>query len=127
MGVTHVTGSPYHPESQAVVERCIFTLKNLMRVALVDSDTTQWDTILPMIAFAMRSAKCESTGFSPFELIFGFNCRNILDLFREGLLAKPPEERPVDSSEYIHKLRKLMYVLSKWAVAHEQASKEARK
>ena len=40
----------------------------------------EWDDMLPFLLFACREAPCSTTGFSPFELIFGKKVRGSLDV-----------------------------------------------
>ena len=43
---------------------------------------------LPLVLFAYNSSKHESTGFSPFELMFGQNPASPLNNFKERLISK---------------------------------------
>ena len=61
----------------------------------------------------------ESTGFTPFELVFGQNCRTILDIYRDSLSAQKAIDPPVDYAVYIQKLRRVMQQLSRRAVANK--------
>ncbi len=42
-----------------------------------------WDTLLPYLLFAYREVPQASTGFSPFELLYGRQVRGPLDILRE--------------------------------------------
>lgn len=59
----------FHPESNPV-ERKNRDLKTQLAI-LVGKDHTTWDVNLAAIRFAMNSAKCESTSFTPAYLTFG--------------------------------------------------------
>ncbi|GBO16575.1 hypothetical protein AVEN_16934-1 [Araneus ventricosus] len=45
-----------------------------------DVEQKNWDTVLPFVTFAYNSAKQNSTGFSPFFLIYGRNITTPLDV-----------------------------------------------
>ena len=52
-----------------------------------------WDRLLPYLLFAYREVPQASTGFSPFELVYGRNVRGPLDILKESWEAskKSPE------------------------------------
>ena len=50
----------------------------------VSTDKRGWDTLLPYVLFAYREVPNESTGFSPFELLFGCYIRGSLDILRNA-------------------------------------------
>ena len=74
--------SPYHPQTDGLVERFNATLKAMLRKS-ADEDGKDWDRLLPYILFAYREVPHESTGFSPFELLYGHTVRGPLDVLKE--------------------------------------------
>ena len=42
-----------------------------------------WDKLVPYVLFACRELPQESTGFSPFELLYGWEVRGPLDVVKE--------------------------------------------
>ena len=58
--------SPYHPQTDGMVERFNGTLKEMLRKC-ASEDGKDWDRVLPYVLFPYREAPQESTGFSPFE------------------------------------------------------------
>lgn len=75
--------SPYHPQTDGLVERFNKTLKSMLRKA-VDTEGKNWDKLIPYLLFAYREVPQASTGFSPFELVYGRNVRGPLDVLREA-------------------------------------------
>ncbi|MGH0149802.1 UNVERIFIED_CONTAM: hypothetical protein FKN15_016115 [Acipenser sinensis] len=75
--------SVYHPQSDGLVERFNQTLKSMLR-RFVTQEQKHWASLLPYLLFAVREVPQSSTGFSPFELLYGRQPRGILDLLREG-------------------------------------------
>ncbi|CAM4606505.1 unnamed protein product, partial [Caretta caretta] len=53
--------------------------------ALLTIFSRDWDKYLPHLLFAYREVPQESTGFSPFELLYGRRVRGPLDLMRDEL------------------------------------------
>jgi len=47
-------------------------------------DERYWDKWLDSLLFAVRDVPQDSTGFSPFELLFGRTPRGMLDLIKEN-------------------------------------------
>ena len=71
--------TPYHPQTDGLVERFNKTLKSLLRKTAVDVGK-DWDKLLPYLLFAYREVPQASTGFSPFELLYGRAVRGPLDI-----------------------------------------------
>ena len=106
--------SPYHPESNGMLERWHSTLKAMLRKS--GRGRKEWDVLLPTLLFAYREATHEATGFSPFELVFGRHVRGPLDLVKEqweGL-----EELPVSVAEYLSNLYEAMSDMAEIAKGH---------
>ena len=80
MGGSHKTKStPYHPESDGLVER--FNRMLLMMLAMFAGENRDdWDDLLPAVMMAYRSSVHESTGFSPYRLMFGDECMLPMDV-----------------------------------------------
>ncbi|CAM5122254.1 unnamed protein product [Eretmochelys imbricata] len=74
--------SIYHPQTDGLVERFNRTLKAMIR-KVVSQDGKDWDTLLPYLMFAIQEVPQASTGFSPFELLYGRHPRGILDIAKE--------------------------------------------
>ena len=80
LGGSHKTKTtPYHPESDGMVERFNRTL--LMMLAMfAGKNRDDWDDLLPTVMMAYRSSVHESTGFSPYRLMFGEECTLPMDI-----------------------------------------------
>ncbi|XP_076032451.1 uncharacterized protein LOC143020172 [Oratosquilla oratoria] len=85
LGITKVTSSAYHPQSQGALERYHQTLKKMLRKWCLENDTG-WDQALPYLLFAVREVPNESLGLSPFALVFGHEVRGPLKVLKECLL-----------------------------------------
>ena len=71
--------TPYHPESDGMVERFNRTL--LMMLAMfAGKNREDWDDLLPAVMMTYRSSVHESTGFSPYRLMFGEECTLPMDI-----------------------------------------------
>ena len=88
MGGSHKTKTtPYHPESDGLVERFNRTL--LMMLAMFAGEhKDDRDDLLPPVMMAYQSSAHESTGFSPYRLMFGEECTLPMDI---GLPRRQPD------------------------------------
>lgn len=62
--------SPYHPQSDGLIERFNRTLLSMLSL-FVDNNQTNWDKLLPYVMMAYRSSLHASTGFTPYKVLFG--------------------------------------------------------
>ena len=74
-----------------LVERYNRTLKSMLK-KFVAANGKDWDQWLPYLLFAYREVPQASTGFSPFELLYGRQVRGPLDLLREAWGNPRPTE-----------------------------------
>ena len=97
LGGSHKTKTtPYHPESDGLVERFNWTM--LMMLAMFAGDNKDdWDDLLPAVMMAYRSSVYESTGFSPYRLMFGEKCTLPMYI---GLPRQQPDPSEGISSPY---------------------------
>ena len=63
----------YHLESDGMVERYNRTLLMMLEM-FAGKNWEDWDDLLPAVMMAYRSSVHESTGFSPYRLMFGEEC-----------------------------------------------------
>lgn len=82
LGIKGIRTTPYHPQTDGLVERYNQTLKAMLR-KFVAANGKDWDRWLPYLLFAYREVPQASTGFSPFELLYGRQVRGPLDVLRE--------------------------------------------
>ncbi|CAM4573874.1 unnamed protein product [Lepidochelys kempii] len=80
-GVRHNWASAYHSQSNGLVERFNGMLKMMLKT-FMNQHLQDWDKYLPHL-FAYREIPQESTGFSPFELLYGRKVKGPLDLMRD--------------------------------------------
>lgn len=91
LNIKHVTSSAYHPESQGALERFHQTLKSMLSKYCAES-SKDWDEGLSLLLFAIRESVQESLGFSPAQLIFGYDIRGPLKLLHESWVSEPKQE-----------------------------------
>lgn len=89
----HKVSTPYHPQTNGLVERFNSTLiTGLQKVTNDQAD--DWDTKIDNFMFAYRTSVQESTKYSPFEIMFnrykGISKLNYTSIHIHVLLTKEP-------------------------------------
>lgn len=100
--VKRIRTSVYHPQTDGLVERFNQTLKKMLK-KLVEVDGRDWDQLIPYVLFAIREVPQASTGYSPFELLYGRRPRGLLDLAKEVWESQPSPHRSV--IEHVERLQ----------------------
>ena len=104
LSMRQLTTTPYHPMCNGLVEKFNGTLKTMLR-RLCQEKPKQWHRYINAALFAYREVPQESTGFSPFELLFGRTIRGPMQILKE-LWTKDIEEPEVKNSyQYVFELR----------------------
>ncbi|KAJ9550899.1 hypothetical protein OSB04_014944 [Centaurea solstitialis] len=92
--------SAYHPQSDGQTEVVNRSLGNLLR-SLVGDNVKSWDIKLSQAEFAHNHAINRSTGYSPFQVVYGVAPRGPLDL-----IALPSKVRShATADEFVNDLR----------------------
>ena len=87
IGVKTNFTTPYHPMMNGKLEREHATLKSVLR-ELCDSKPRDWNRYLVPTLFALRELPNDTTGFSPFELLYGRQVRGPLSILH-ALWSEP--------------------------------------
>ena len=82
LNIDKVKTTPYHPETNGVVERMHGTLGAMLTKA--SALGLDWVGQLPFAMFALRSAPNRDSHFSPFQLVYGHRVRTPLDILHQG-------------------------------------------
>ncbi len=98
--------TPYHPQTDGMVERFNQTLKSMLR-KFVSETGADWDHWLPYLMFSYREVPQASTGYSPFELLYGRQVCGPLDVLKEAWEADNGSEH-TNILSYVIKMREKM-------------------
>jgi transposase InsO family protein len=100
--ILHARSTPYHPQTNGMVERMHATLKNSL-TTLCNGRSDRWDDYLGQALFSLRARKHAVTNHSPFYLLYGVTPRLPADLEPPiGLLAPLDDiERMENEGEYM--------------------------
>ena len=124
LSIKQLTTTPYHPMCNGMTEKFNGTLKTTLK-RLCSEQPRQWHRYINPLLFAYREVAQESTGFSPFELLYGRAVRGPMFILKE-LWTKEVEAPEVKNSyQYVFELREKLEDTLK--IAHEELQKAQQK
>ena len=109
MGLKKTRTTAYHPQCDGQVERQNQTLQNII-TAFVSQHSIDWDEWLDQAVFAYNTSAHESTGISPYELVFGRPARMPIEV-ELGV----PLQNPSSQADYAQSLRKAIQLSNQLA------------
>ena len=89
--------TPFHPQSNAVIEGMNKTLQSMLAKCIND-EQSNWSQQLPYVMMAYRSSVHESTGYTPQFLVFGQE----LSLPLDCMYPQPQENNTSDIHKFVH-------------------------
>ena len=89
--------TPFHPQSNAVIERMNKTLQNML-AKCINEEQSNWSQQLPYVMMAYRSSVHESAGYTPQFLVFGQE----LSLPLDCMYPNPQEKAHTDIHEFVY-------------------------
>ena len=104
LSVKGLKTSPYHAQANGLVERFNGTLKSMLK-KLCQEQPKAWDRFLPAALFAYREVPQASTGFSPFELLYGRSVRGPMTVLRSLWTDQEQEDEVKHAAAYVCDLR----------------------
>ena len=86
---------------------------------------TNWDMFLPYLLFAYMEVPCESTGYSPFELLYGRSVRGPLAVIKETWLEKHPSKESL--MRHVLEIRRRLAMIQKAVQEHMAKTQRTQK
>lgn len=113
LSIKHLTCTPYHPQANGLCEKFNGILKAALRKLIVE-EPKDWDRYIPALLFAYREVPQSSTGFSPFELLYGRTVRGPMIL--KALWTDDETDEEVKTTyKYVTDLRNHLETVGKLA------------
>ena len=100
LGIRKSRTTAYHPQGDGLVERMNMTLVESLS-KYVDTNQKDWDKWMATVLFAYCTSAQSSTGYSPYELLFGRTARLLVDTELDQRLPSPNT-----TDEYLSKLKR---------------------
>ena len=104
LSIKGLTSMPYHPICNGLVKRWNGTLKSMLK-RLCQDQLKQWHKLINPVLFAYREVTQESTGFSPFQLLYGHSVRGPGTILKELWTKEVNIPKVKSSYEYVTELR----------------------
>ena len=99
MGIQKIRTTAYHPQGDGQIERQNRTLQEILSTFVSEHPDT-WDLHIDQAVFAYNTSCHESTGFSPYELVFGRVARMPVEIDL-GVALRDPRSQ----SDYVQAVR----------------------
>ena len=122
LGINSIKTTPYKPSSNSQVERTHRSIISVLR-KFVKDEPKKWVSYLPFISSAINSSVSQSTKCSPFRLVHGVECTDVLDL----CLPEIPENIPKNEQQAYNYWSKNLLFIRKWAKENIISAKEVQK
>uniref|UniRef100_A0A3Q1GC55 Gypsy retrotransposon integrase-like protein 1 n=1 Tax=Acanthochromis polyacanthus TaxID=80966 RepID=A0A3Q1GC55_9TELE len=124
LGIRGIRTTPYHPQTDGLVERYNRTLKSMLK-KFISSNAKDWDKWLPYLLFAYREVPQASTGFSPFELLYGRQVRGPLDVLQETWVGS--QEKRTSVLTYVLQMREKMEQTTRLVKKHMEKAQRCQR
>ncbi|XP_064462156.1 uncharacterized protein LOC135372478 [Ornithodoros turicata] len=121
LGIVPRFATPDHPESSGAVERWNGTFKGMLR-HVIQKHGRDWDRMVPCLLWAYREIPNETTGVSPFEVLYGRTPNGPLSILRKTWIGEwtPPTSLNSSVEEYLMNLRRKMAEMAEVAGKQSQ-------
>ncbi len=103
VSVKQLFTTPYNPKCNGLCERINGVLKGMLK-KMCEEKPKDWDRYLPAVLFAYREVPQASTGFSPFELLYGRTVRGPMQILKELMTGSDTPET-TNTYQYVLDLR----------------------
>lgn len=111
--------SIYHPQSNGMVERFNGTLKSILR-KVAENEPDNWDRFISAALFAYREIPNETTGVSPYELVFGRKVRGPMSILKSIFINKDIDDMQKPVYEYLIDLKNRLKSVTETAITHSK-------
>ncbi|KAF6030922.1 hypothetical protein EB796_010766 [Bugula neritina] len=118
--------SPYHAMANGLVEKFNGTLKSMLK-KLCAKEPRQWHRFINAALFAYREVPQESTGFAPFELLYGRTVRGPMYILRQLWTKEDTADEVKTCYQHVFELRERLDDMMEMALASLKDSQKRYK
>ena len=104
LSIKQLNTTPYYPMCNGLTEKFNGTLKTMLK-RLCSEQPRQWHRYINALLFAYREVPQKSTGFSPFELLYGRAVRGPMSVLKELWTQDIAQPEVKNSYQYVFELR----------------------
>ena len=115
LGIKKTRTTPYHPQSDGMVERFNRTLEAQLS-KFADHNQKDWDEHIPFLLMAYRSATHDTTHCSPVKMMLGRELKMPIDL----MFGRPEDKPPQTATNYASVLQEQLERVHEFARGHMQ-------
>ena len=115
LGIKKTRTTPYHPQSDGMVERFNRTLEAQLS-KFADHNQKDWDEHIPFLLMAYLSASHDTTSCSPARMMLGRELKMPIDL----MFGRPEDEPPQTATDYASTLQEQLERVHEFARGHMQ-------
>jgi len=105
LDIKQSTNTPYHAMGNGIVENFNKTIKNLLKKVAAEKPK-DWHRYLGPLMFAVRDTPRDSTGFTPYELLYGHRVRTPMTLLKRIWTREDKDPEVNTAYQYVTDLRK---------------------
>ncbi|GFO36836.1 Pol polyprotein [Plakobranchus ocellatus] len=102
MGIQRRLSTPYHAQSNGMVERFNGSLKTMLRKLCAEKPQT-WDKMIPAVLFAYREIPNVTTGYPHFMLMYGRRVRGPADMIADQYIG---QQNTLKEAAFVHEYAK---------------------
>ena len=107
LSMSQLHSSPYHAQTNGLVEQFNGTLKMMLKKLMTDRPS-DWDRYLPAALFAYKENPQESTGFAPFELLYGCTVKGPSQILHDVWTGKADSVEVQTTYQYVSDLKETL-------------------
>ena len=104
LSIKRLNSTPYHPICNGLVEKMNGSLKAMLKKLAVEKPQ-DWDRYLNAILFAYREVPQDSTGYAPFELLYGRAIRGPMSILKQCWTEQCDDDDVKNSYDYVIDLK----------------------
>jgi hypothetical protein len=120
-GTELAMSTAYHPQTDGQTERTNQVVEQILR-NYINYRQNDWDVYLSGVAFAINTAENQSTGFTPYQMIYGVNTKGPIDFIGQDDVKNPTVKEFTDQMSKMTKLARDQIIRSQ-SRQKEQADK----
>ena len=107
LSMSQLHSSPYRAQTNGLVEQFNGTLKMMLKKLMTDRPS-DWDRYLPAALFAYKENPQESTGFAPFELLYGCTVKGPSQILHDVWTEKADSVEVETTYQYVSDLKETL-------------------